>query len=74
MFTSLMQIDDMKGNDKYILKEIAQYVDINYVLDENESIFYCEDNNFRGKLNIYVQSNYLMLTIKLDCCYKIKNS
>lgn len=73
MFTSLMQLDDMKGYDKYVLKEIAQYVDINYVLDENESILYCEDKTLETN-EIYEQSNYLMLTIRLDCYYKIKNS
>jgi len=73
MFTSLMQLDDMKGYDKYVLKEIAQYVDINYVLNENESILYCEDKTLETN-EIYEQSNYLMLTIRLDCYYKIKNS
>jgi hypothetical protein len=73
MFTSLMQLDDMKGYDKYVLKEIAQYVDINYVLDENEYILYCEDKTLETN-EIYEQSNYLMLTIRLDCYYKIKNS
>ncbi len=73
MFTSLMQLDDMKGYDKYVLKEIAQYVDINYVLDENESILYCGDKTLETN-EIYEQSNYLMLTIRLDCYYKIKNS
>jgi beta-galactosidase beta subunit len=68
-----MQLDDMKGYDKYVLKEIAQYVDINYVLDENESILYCEDKTLETN-EIYEQSNYLMLTIRLDCYYKIKNS
>jgi beta-galactosidase beta subunit len=68
-----MQLDDMKGYDKYVLKEIAQYVDINYVLDENESILYCGDKTLETN-EIYEQSNYLMLTIRLDCYYKIKNS
>jgi beta-galactosidase beta subunit len=68
-----MQLDDMKGYDKYVLKEIAQYVDINYVLDENEYILYCEDKTLETN-EIYEQSNYLMLTIRLDCYYKIKNS
>jgi beta-galactosidase beta subunit len=68
-----MQLDDMKGYDKYVLKEIAQYVDINYVLNENESILYCEDKTLETN-EIYEQSNYLMLTIRLDCYYKIKNS